>query len=76
LLNGTRWGAERIDRIVALGSGYCDEQRVDFNIVPDVLHFEIRHVIASSDAVAYWNDAWGKVALPDMRIESAEMPNQ
>jgi hypothetical protein len=44
--------------------------------VPDVLHFEIRHVIASSDAVAYWNDAWGKVALPDMRIESAEMPNQ
>lgn len=58
--------------IAALGSGYCFEQRVDFDIVPDVLHFDIIAVAASSGSVFYWNDAWGKVVLPDMDMEEAE----
>ena len=55
--------------LIAIGTGYGFEERVDFDIVPNVLHFEVSSTVENSGAVAYWNNDWGKILLPDMELD-------
>jgi len=65
-LNKAGLAPGRYSCVAALGSFYGLEHVVDFDIVPDVLHFEISPIAAEAEGICYWNEAWGRVSLPEM----------
>jgi lipopolysaccharide transport system ATP-binding protein len=60
--------------VVAIGSGFYSLNRVDFDIVADTLHFEVVTAASGANAVAYWNENWGKVVFPDVQMKATTPP--
>jgi len=62
---------------LAVGSYYCNiaivvgsysEGQVDYDVVTEVLKFEIRNGHGAGGESIYWNKGWGQVVLPDLNI--------
>jgi hypothetical protein len=56
-----------------MGSGFYSENRVDFDIITDTLHFEIITATSGEDAVVYWNVNWGRVVLPEIQMDEVDV---
>ena len=54
--------------IVALGSGGLFEEHVDYDIVPDVLNFEVKPIDSETGKGVYWGSGWGHTVLPNLQI--------
>lgn len=62
---------------LAPGRYYCDISLISgarfdkqdvYEVLPNALYFEVSTVIASDGNVAHWNQAWGRMVLPDLLV--------
>jgi lipopolysaccharide transport system ATP-binding protein len=59
---------------VAVGSGNHRTGRVDYDVVREVLFFEVGSEQTPVGSVAFWEPSWGSISFPDLAIEV--MPNR
>lgn len=58
--------------VAALGNGGRFEEHTDFDIIPDVLPFEIKPIDESTGMAVYWSNHWGRIALPDLELAESD----
>jgi hypothetical protein len=55
---------------LALGMGFGDARSglVDLDVVLDTVHFEVLPAVSDDGRLTSWNDSWGQVRLPAIRV--------
>jgi lipopolysaccharide transport system ATP-binding protein len=59
-----------------MGIGRGDPQggHVDYDVVQDVLHFEVYPLPGEDGTVSYWMHGWGRIMFPALSVESLAQP--
>jgi lipopolysaccharide transport system ATP-binding protein len=54
---------------LATGKGNHREGHADFDIIHDVLHFEIMAPEGIDGTIANWNSGWGGIRFPEPNVK-------
>lgn len=57
---------------LSIGKGNHRTGHLDFDVVHDTLHFEVRSERGEAGTVAFWTRGWGSIVFPEMRQVTQE----
>ena len=56
---------------VSVGKGNNKERNTDFDIVFDVLHFDIKTCKDSSGVIPFWTKGWGNIIFDELKVKES-----
>lgn len=54
---------------VSIGTGDHTTGHIDYDVVLDVLHFDVKPQESEEGTIAYWHSGWGHLIFPDTKIK-------